>query len=601
MKKFVNLKFNLLLTIIFFSTTQAFSQIINHWETAIFNSDSLKYILPASEPSFTWRSLSFDETSWLSGPREFGYSNKDNGTKIRNQINPSLLISNLPIISISTNGQIIYTEPKITADMKIIHHGGSVLNDMNDEPNVYNGKIGIEIRGASSASYPQTPYGLETRDLIGNNLDTALLGMPSENDWVLLSNWNEKSFARNLLSFDIFTKMGHYAPRMRLCEVILNNDYRGIYLFGEKIKIGKGRTSLAKLTEKDLSGDLVTGGYIFKTDYDDGVGTYWTSNYSPINKPGAKPKFVYHDPKAEELTVEQKTYIAGYVNALETALYSTNFKDPATGYRAYLDVNTFVDYFILEEVARNVDGYKKSRFFHKNKDSKNKLIDSGPVWDFDWAWKNLDDCYLYKNTTGEGWAWSINSCNVSPVPPSWEAKMLQDPYFANAINARYFSLRKNILSLDQINHFIDSIASMVNEAQERHYKKYKTLGVNNKAPEIDILSTTYAGEVQKLKNWIAVRLAWLDANMVGQNSALPEFETFARLRIFPNPVLETLYIESDNELREVTIINTAGFTIINVRSNKFEENINVSGLASGIYIVKVTLANGTIRTQKLVK
>jgi hypothetical protein len=513
----------------------------------------------------------------------------------------SALSTYLPIIIINTNGQTIVNEPKITADMKIIHHGGGVLNNLSDDPNVYNGKIGIEIRGASSSKYPQTPYGIETCDINGNNLNVPLLGMPAENDWVLISNWNDKSFARNLLSYAIFSKMGHYAPRMQLCEVVLNNEYRGIYLFGEKIKIDNGRTNIAKLTAIDISGDELTGGYIFKTDYNDGAGSYWTSAFSPINRPGAKPQFVYHDPEGEDLVEVQKSYIAGYVNALETALYSADFTNPTTGYRAYLDVNSFVDYFILEEVARNIDAYKKSRYFHKNKDSKNKLVVSGPVWDFDWAWKNISDCILYKNTTGEGWAWDINYCKPSPTPPSWEAKMLQDSYFANAINARYFSLRKSILSTEQIYQTIDSVVNLVNEAQVRHYAVFSITSTTKRSPELDTISTTYAGEINKLKNWIAVRLAWLDANMVGQSTSVPELETFARIRVFPNPVQETLYVESDNEISVLDIYNAAGFPVLNIHLNNFENKVDVSHLPKGIYFVKVTLANKEGFTQKLIK
>lgn len=513
----------------------------------------------------------------------------------------SSLSTYLPIIIINTNGQTIVNEPKITADMKIIHHGGGTLNSINDEPNVYNGKIGIEIRGASSSKHPQTPYGIETRDSNGNNLNVSLLGMPAENDWVLISNWNDKSFARNLLSYSIFSKMGHYAPRMQLCEVVVNNEYRGIYLFGEKIKVDKGRTNIANLKSNDLTGDELTGGYIFKTDYYDGAGTFWSSKFSPINRSGVYPQFIFHDPKGDELVSAQKTYISAYVHALETALYSTTFVNPATGYRAYLDVNSFVDYFILQEVARNIDGYKKSRYFHKNKDSKNKLIVSGPAWDYDWAWKNISDCILYKNTTGEGWAWDINFCKPSPVPPSWEAKMLHDPYFANSINARYFSLRKNILSTERLYQTIDSVAALVNEAQVRHYNVYSITSTIRRSPELDSISTTYTGEIDKLKNWIAVRLAWLDANMVGQSTSVTEVDALARIRIFPNPVQETLFVESDNEISVVTIFNAVGSPVLNIQPDNFENRVGVSFLTPGIYHVKVTLASGESFTQKLIK
>ncbi len=122
--------------------------------------------------------------------------------------------SALPIVIINTpNGEKIPDEPKITADMKIIHNGSGQINNITDPGNIYSGKVGIEIRGRYSASLPQKPYGFETRDNAGNNLNVQILDMPEENDWVLTANYNDKAFLRNYLAFDIFRKMGHYAPR----------------------------------------------------------------------------------------------------------------------------------------------------------------------------------------------------------------------------------------------------------------------------------------------------------------------------------------------------------------------------------------------------
>jgi hypothetical protein len=281
--------------------------------------------------------------------------------------------SNLPIVIITTNqGEAIVDEPKITADMKIIYHGNSIRNNVSDSGNVYSGKIGIEIRGVYSATLPQKPYGIETRDATGNKLNVSLLGMPSENDWVLLANYNDKTFLRDVLAFDIFSKMGHYATRMRFCEVVLNNDYQGIYLFGEKIKQDNGRVNIAKLKPDDNTGDNVTGGYIIKNDYYTSTDS-WKSNFSPLNKPGGEVFFVYDDPKPEVLTNQQKTYIQGFINTLETVLYSPAFNVSVFGYKSYIDIKSFADYFILGEVTRNVDTYKKSRYFYKNKDSKDGL------------------------------------------------------------------------------------------------------------------------------------------------------------------------------------------------------------------------------------
>lgn len=715
------------------------SQTVHHWETAVYNSDTWKYLVPKAAVASTWTALSFDDSSWLSGVGGFGYKDGDDGTVIwtsadgavplsvfmrikfnvtdtaklsvgafhidyddafiaylngieiarvgltgtnppynqlgvnhdavmfeggdpdvfvltkkvlTNCIKPgsnvlSIQVHNssasssdmtsnaflsfgfkdattyyrnlptwfvdplnkpgtgistkLPLILI-TAPTTIPDDPKVEATMKIIYKGGTELNYESDEANVYDGKIGIERRGASSYDFPQRPYALETRDAVGLNLDTALLGMPRENDWVLLSNYNDKSFARNIVSFELFEKMGHYAPRMRLTEMVMNNEYQGIYLFGEKIKKSPQRVAIAKLAEKDTVGTGLTGGYIFKTDYNDGYGTYWTSSFSPLNRPGGTVNYVYHDPKPIELLPQQKKYIAGYVNELESVLYSDYFDDPTMGYRAYIDVNSFIDYFIMCEISRNVDGYKKSRYFYKDKDTRNPLVHSGPTWDYDWAWKNLSDCYLMSNTTGAGWAYQINSCNVSPTPPAWEFRMLQDKAFANAVNARYFNLRQTILSEKYFNNALDSIAALVKEAQVRHYAKYKILGSNSGAPEIDAQAKTYAEEITKLKKWIKTRLYWLDANMVGEyGTAVPEITTQPRLRVFPNPVQDLLYVESDFDMKQITITNTMGMTCRVVNPTELSTGITVSDLAPGVYVVRVVFANAKSFTQKLVK
>ena len=138
------------------------------------------------------------------------------------------------------------------------------LNYPNDSGNVYQGIAGIEIRGSYSATLPQKPFGIETRDIQGNNNNVPLFGMPQENDWILIANYNDKTFLRNVLAFDLFEKMGHYAPRTKLCEVVINDIYNGIYVFTEKIKRDNGRVDISKLDLDDNAGDSLTGGYIFR-------------------------------------------------------------------------------------------------------------------------------------------------------------------------------------------------------------------------------------------------------------------------------------------------------------------------------------------------
>ncbi|MCX6261679.1 MAG: CotH kinase family protein [Bacteroidia bacterium] len=545
------------------------SQIINHWETVVFSTDNWKYRAGTSEPD-------------------------------PNPIS-EFTASNLPIVVINTNpDDTIVNEPKITAYMKIIHNGTGLVNHVTDNGNIYSGKVGIEIRGRYSAKLPQKPYGFETRDDAGNNLNVPILGMPEENDWVLTANYNDKVFLRNFLAFDLFRKMGHYAPGTAYCEVVLNNGYQGIYLLGEKIKTDKNRVDIAKLNPDENEGDDLTGGYIFSNDYYTSTDS-WHSSYSPLNKPAGNVYFVYYDPKPDELTATQKEYLKDFVDSFEKILYSPGFKDRSSGYRAYLDVNSFVDYFIIGELSRNVDAYKKSRFYFKDKDSNGGVIHSGPPWDFDWAWKDLkENCIHFNQTDGSGWAYKINECSAWPVPPSWEVRLVQDKSFANQIHDRYYLLRKTILSETNLNHVIDSVASLLDEAQERHYQKWKILGINVGTPEQGEQPDTFEGEIEKFKNWINRRLAWLDANMVGENSSGDEESPI--FRVFPNPAADNLRVESNEKIKRITIYSLTGNPILEKSDcEDYTTSVNVSQLKPGLFIVRIYFNSGKVISQRFVK
>jgi hypothetical protein len=505
--------------------------------------------------------------------------------------------SELPIFIIDTNGREIVDEPKTTATLKIINNGNNQTNRFTDAPTDYNGFVGIEIRGASSSHYPQKPYLFETRDSMGENNNVSLLDMPEENDWVLLSNYNDKSFVRNSLAFHLFEKMGNYATRTCLCEVFVNNEYQGIYLFGEKLKRDKNRIDISKLLLVDNSGEELTGGYIFKVDYTDGD-DYWTSMFSPPNHPDFKVRFIYYYPDTKDITPQQKNYLKNYVDDFEDALYNKELADLESGYRSFINDLSFIDYFLISEVSRNNDGFQKSRYFHKD---KNGVINAGPVWDFDWAWKNINGCNIFKNTNGSGWAYQVNDCNPRVKSPGWMIKILQDKSFANQINCRYFALRENVLSENYICHFIDSLANLVENAQERHYNKYAILGQNVGAPEVDEQPETYSGEVEKLKNWISIRLIWLDKYMVGNCDGNVYDETDEILAIYPNPATDEIYLNSEKDFKEIEIYNTLGKLCFKQRIySKDAIKLNISSFQPGMYIARALFTDGNLSTKKFV-
>lgn len=506
-------------------------------------------------------------------------------------------VSNLPIVKIETDGKTIPDEPKINARMKMINNQ-SGENRYADVANEYDGIIGIELRGASSQSYPQKPYAIETRDADGNNLNVSLLGLPEENDWVLLSNYNDKSFMRNLLGYKMFEALGHYAPRARYVEVFLNGDYQGIYLFGEKVKRDDNRVNIAKLKEDDNAGEELTGGYIFKIDYWNSYDS-WLSPYAPINYPNYQVHFVYHDPGWDELTYQQKNYIKDYVTTFESSLYSSHYADPSTGYEAYIDIESFIDYFIVNEISRNNDGFKKSRYFHKDKNGK---LVAGPVWDFDWAWKNINECYIFKATDGSGWSYKINDCNPWVKSPGWMVRLFYDENFRDQTHCRYVEARAGVLADDKLYGMIDSLYNEVKVAQVRHFQKWKILGANVGAPEVDAQPTTYDGEVDKLRDWIQTRLNWLDNNMLGSCQS-----TFAELtpnqksiQVYPNPATSIINVVSTQYLTNIQLFDISGKTIYsNINTERKTAQINVSGFKSGMYILKLTDTEGNTKNEKI--
>jgi hypothetical protein len=516
--------------------------------------------------------------------------------------------SDLPIVVINTNGNTIDYDIKITADMGIVYNGPGNRNHLIDPFNEYNGKIGIEYRGNYSLSLPQKPYSIELIDNLGVAIDSSIFGMPAENDWLLLANYNDKSFARNALPNETFASMGNYGVRSHHVDVVLNGEYQGIYLFSEKIKRDSNRVDISKLEPTEILGQDVTGGYIIKVDYWDNSDS-WQSNFSPIGFPGLDIHYVYYYPKPDVIVLEQQTYIQNFMDEFETALYAANFDDPNFGYRRYISVPTFIDYLIINELARNVDGYKKSRFLYKDKDHADgtyRKLKAGPVWDFDWAlkdmWSGAED--------GSGFMYPEVDQDVNA--PGWYIRLLQDTLFANEVRCRYDDLRRNILSEAYMHNKIDSIAAVVNESQDWHYLTWGHMGAATGTGEVQAPSQTYAEEVQRLKDWLTRRVNWLDINMPGtlngcSFASLEEISTVS-FEVYPNPFISALYLNFENkglEKGQIILRDAAGriVSLFSIDSPQLQEQVELMGLSelqAGIYFVEVQL--GTRKSvQKVVK
>ncbi len=429
--------------------------------------------------------------------------------------------SDLPIVIIETDGgSEIYNEPKVTSDMIIIDRGNGQRNYYQDKTNPsfldYNGKIGIEKRGNSSQYIaPKKSYGFETRDAAGLNLNTSLLGMPVENDWILSAYYFDKTLMRNSLSLEMSRRMGHWASRNRFVEVYLNGDYQGVYVLMEKVKWDKNRVDIEKLSPIDTIGDAVTGGYIYQVAQ------------SGIDF-GERRRF--HYPKGEDVHQKQYDYIKGYDDSFRSIMAGSNYSDPVDGYASKINTNTFIDEILVQEITKNSDAYGWSSFFYKDRNAK---LSAGPAWDFDQALGN--STWNCGQCTDE---WNLTK-SVSAKPAFWNV-LFNESEFQCQLRQRYDELRNGPLHLDSLLNYIDEQAAILTEAQERNFNKWDILGkeIWRSTPGYQDRDT-YQKEVDYLKDYLTDRLNWMD----GQ---LADLSTCSTPSASPLTISEIMYNAPDN-------------------------------------------------------
>lgn len=510
-----------------------------------------------------------------------------------------LISSNLPIISINTLGQMIPDDPRIVVQMGIIDNGTGMINHVTDPFNNYNGLVNIEVRGSSSQNFPKLSYSFETQDTSNAELDVSLLGLPAESDWVLYAPYNDKSLMRDALAYKMARDMARYATRTVYAELLLNGDYQGIYVLEEKIKRDANRVDIAKLTPADTTGDDLTGGYIIKIDKATAGGGYWTSAYPPYTGAWQTIEFRYHYPDSEDMMPQQKAYIQNFMYEMETALKDTNFTDPDSGYRHYLDPASFIDYFIVNEVTLNVDAYRLSTYFYKDKDSNGGLLKMGPIWDYNISMGNANYCQGILTFL---WSYQFNSyCGSDDWQvPFWWERLLQDSLFANELKCRWLSLRQSTLNTSYLLNYIDSVAMALDESKERNFQRWPILGVYV-WPNYYYFNT-YQEEVDWLKTWLTDRLNWLDQNMPGNcntvssETTIPDSEN---MNVYPNPLSDGAVIsftQIKTEHVSITITDITGRSILTLYDSELSagnhrlkwnmKDNNGANVKAGIYFLQ---------------
>ena len=463
--------------------------------------------------------------------------------------------SNLPIVVITTdlNTQTnqpleILDDPRILANMQVISRPDGARNYLTDVATPeflnYNGRISIEIRGSSSQATDKKGYGLTTLlpdNLTNNNI--ALLGMPKENDWILNGLAFDPSLIRDYLSYNLSQQMGNYAPRTQFCELIINGDYRGLYVLQEKIKVDGSRVDISDLLPTSTTAPNLTGGYIVKSDKTTGgdpVAWQMTSNAGGVD-------FIYDTPEPDEIVNAQKNYIKNqFLNLGVQAGFSNT--SLTNGFPSIIDIPSFVDFMISTELGSNADGYQFSTYFHKDKVGK---LRAGPVWDFNLTYGNDLFQWGFDRSKYDVWQFSDGGNEGAKF---W-TDLFNSPTFRCYFTKRWNQLIQagQPLKHNNLVDYIDATVAQISEAVLRENLRWATI------PD-------HALEIENMKLFLYNRINWIN-NQLGSytacaNVAVPNLVIS---RIHYNPLVTAIYpISDDQEFIEITNASNQTVTLTGI-------------------------------------
>lgn len=406
--------------------------------------------------------------------------------------------SDLPLVVINTFGRTVVDSARNPVYLAF-RSPGSTGRTALIQPADFESRGAIEIRGSSSTGFEKKSYGFELQDEAGLDRRAGLLGMPADSDWVLYAPYTDKSLLRDVLAYELSNRIGRYAPRTRFVELFLNRgntdldaaDYLGVYVLIEKVKIGPDRVAIAELEPDSLGDPEISGGYLLKRDRFDANDQVLTT--------GRGVELGIEDPKRSQIGTAQRNWIRTWLGQMETALYGTPWRDPVAGYRRFLEPDSFADHLLLVEAAKNIDGYRLSTFWHK--DRGGRLV-MGPLWDYNLTFGNAN--YLDGWLTN-GWYYP----NVGDPGFTWLGRLRQDADFIQLVGDRWFGHRAGPFANARVLALVDELAGQVREAQARNFQRWRILGTY--VWPNWYIAPTWNDEIAWTKRWITNRFAWIDS------------------------------------------------------------------------------------------
>lgn len=439
-------------------------------------------------------------------------SEEDRAAASSLEIDPETFASHLPVISIETHGQEIPGGPavdeegerlaaedgsiiptlapdgsdSISADVTVFDAQGSA-NRLSDDPAQESSCL-IRVRGNSSRVYDKKNYRIVLVNDDGSDNDLPLMGMASASSWALQGTSIDKTMMRNYLTYNVAGGfIDDYVPNLRYCEVFINGEYNGLYMLTETIKEGEGRL---ELNESDP--DMAETSYVIAVDERSATTTTFSDFLHYTLRIGNYIDILY--PGEASLTQAQRDYITQDFDAFEKALYSYDYDSMTYGYWGFIDVESFVDGFIINEFTINDDFGAFSTYLYKDIRGK---ITLGPIWDYDNTYDNHQ-----LETSAEGFYL---------VERPWYYMLFKDESFCEDVISRYRSLREDDLSDERLLEMLDATYAYIEPALARNWEVWGyTFETETYLQPEERRPKTCEEAVEDLREFIVERGAWLD-------------------------------------------------------------------------------------------
>ena len=351
------------------------------------------------------------------------------------------------------------------------------------------------LRGNASTQFPKKPYRIKFE-----SKQKPLDASAKAKKWTLINNYGDKTLMRNLLAFRISQLFGMpYTPYGQAVDVILNGEYKGCYQLCDQIEVNKNRVNIDEMETTDISGENLTGGYLWEID------AYANEEISWFNSKNNIPVTI-KSPDEDDITPEQSQYLEDFFNAMEADVFGSQYADAANGWRRLLDAETFLKHFLIGELSGNTDTYWSVYQYKKRGEDK---IYTGPVWDFDIAFDN--DYRTYPVNNKADFVYRSGGSSAGNMKSFVDRILLLDPNTLLEVKKIWGEAREKGLNEEYLCAWIDSMSIEMDHSQQLNFMRWNIL--NSKEHMNPVARGSYANEVAYLKEYIAKRVEWMDKKL----------------------------------------------------------------------------------------